>query len=118
MSHLRAFLPTLALEHLKSSLTRDNLWLYLLAELSNGDATPRELRDRVVKTHGFAPAAITFYSVLYKLKREGLVKKSSDAFRSAYSVTDRGKSELANGIGYISDVGSRLKQATGEASQP
>ena len=102
----------MAFEHLRSTLTRDNLWLYILAELAEGDATPREIRDRVVKSEGFEPATITFYSVLYKLKRQGLVRKSSDSFRSAYSVTDKGRSELASGARYISDVGRKLGKTT------
>ena len=101
----------MAFDHLRSSLTRDNLWLYILAELATGDATPREIRDKVIKAEGFEPATITFYSVLYKLRREGLVRKSSDSFRSPYSLTERGRSELVNGSRFISEVGRKLGRA-------
>ena len=99
----------MAFDHFRSSLTRGNLWLYVLSELELGDATPGELRTRVEKKHGFAPAAITFYSVIYRLRREGLVKRSSESFRSAYSATSEGKAELARALSYIDEVKAKLR---------
>ena len=94
----------MAFEHLRSSLTRGNLWLYVLAELEKSDASPAEIRKSVEGRHGFAPAAITFYSVIYRLRREGLVKRSSEEFRSTYSITPKGKVELAKALEYIGSV--------------
>ena len=99
----------MAFEHFRSALTRGNLWLYVLSELELGDATPRELRTRVERKHGFAPAAITFYTVIYRLRREGLVKRSSEAFRSAYSLTPKGKEELTRALSYIDEVKANLR---------
>jgi PadR family transcriptional regulator PadR len=99
----------LAYEHLRSSLTKGNLWLYVLAELEAGDATPGELRTKVEEKHGFAPAAITFYSVVYRLRREGLVRRTSDSFRSAYAITPQGKAELAKAVEYIDAVRQGLR---------
>jgi DNA-binding PadR family transcriptional regulator len=94
----------LAFEHLHSSLTKGNLWLYVLAELEGRDASPGEIRKSVEHKHGFAPATITFYSVIYRLRREGLVKRSSDEFRSDYSITPKGRAELAKALEYIGSV--------------
>ena len=91
----------MAFEHLRSALTRGNLWIYILSELRTGDATPKGLRSQVKTAHGFSPAAITFYSVLYKLRREGLVVKSSDAFRSSYGITPKGREELRRAIALL-----------------
>jgi len=98
----------LAFDRLRSHLTRGNLWLYVLAELQLGDATPGEIRTRVGQKHGFTPAAITFYSVIYRLNREGLVKRTSQNFRSAYSITSKGRQELARAIGYLGEVKDKL----------
>jgi PadR family transcriptional regulator, regulatory protein PadR len=98
----------LAFEHLQSSLTRGNLWLYVLAELERQDASPGEIRKRVEGKHGFAPATITFYSVIYRLRREGLVKRSSEEFRSSYSITPKGRAELAKALDYIGSVRNGL----------
>ncbi|MBI3840497.1 MAG: PadR family transcriptional regulator [Thaumarchaeota archaeon] len=99
----------MAFEHLRSSLTKGNLWLYVLSELQVGDATPGELKLKVER-RGFSPAAITFYSVIYKLKREGLVRKASESFRSPYSITPKGNAELSRAIKYIDEVGRSLLQ--------
>ena len=98
----------MAFEHLQSSLTRGNLWLYVLAELERGDASPGEIRRIVQGKHGFAPAAITFYSVIYRLRREGLVRRSTDEFRSSYSITPKGRAELAKAVDYIGSVKNGL----------
>ncbi len=100
----------MAYEHLQSSLTRGNLWLYILSELQASDATPGEIRSRVLRKQGFAPAAITFYSVIYKLNREGLVKKSAASFRSAYSITPQGKEALLRAMSYLDEVRKRLAE--------
>lgn len=94
----------MAYEHLRESLTKGNLWLYILTALEEGPLAPLELKAAVQQEHGFAPATITFYSVLYKLSREGLVRKTSDTFRSAYAITAKGKGELAKAKALLSSV--------------
>lgn len=94
----------MAFEHLRGSLTKGNLWLYILSELARGDASPGEIRRKVEGRHGFVPAPITFYAVTYRLAREGLVRRSSDEFRSKYSITPKGKSELSRAIEYLESV--------------
>lgn len=98
----------MAFERLQASLTRGNLWLYVLSELHLGEATPGELKARVEEKHGFSPATITFYSVIYRLRREGLVERSTEKFRSAYSVTPKGEAELARALAYFDELKSRL----------
>lgn len=101
----------LALEHLRISLTKRNLWFYILSELQLNDATPGELRSRVLDKRGFAPAAITFYSLIYRLRREGLVKRSSDSFRSAYAIAQKGRDEFFRALSYLDEVHESLGQA-------
>ncbi len=98
----------MAYEHLRESLTKGNLWLYILASLEEGPATPVEVKRLVEQKHEFSPATITFYSVLYKLRREGLVRRSSDAFRSSYEITNRGREELANAKNLLAKVKGEL----------
>ncbi|MGD0145350.1 MAG: PadR family transcriptional regulator [Nitrososphaerales archaeon] len=100
----------MALDHLRTSLTKGNLWLYILSELQLGDATPSEIRSRVLAKRGFAPAAITFYSVIYRLRQEGLVKRSSDSFRSAYAITAKGKDQLLSAKFYLDEVQKSIGQ--------
>ena len=94
----------MAVEHLKQSLTRGNLWIYILSTLEAGPASPGEISRKVQARYGFSPAKITFYSVLYKLRREGLVERTSDEFRAAYKVTPGGRSELARAREILDEV--------------
>lgn len=98
----------MAYEHLRDSLTRGNLWLYILSALEKEPLSPPELRKKVKRDHSFAPAAITFYSILYKLRREGLVRKSTKAYRSKYEVTEKGSAELERGKDLLRRLGSDL----------
>jgi PadR family transcriptional regulator PadR len=98
----------LAYEHLRVSLTKGNLWLYVLTALEERPATPTKLKTLVAEKHGFAPATITFYSVLYKLRREGLVKKATDSFRSEYEITARGRAELGKGRELLESIGAQI----------
>lgn len=98
----------MAFDHLERSLTRGNLWLYILAELQRGEMSPGEIREAVEKKHRFSPAGITFYTVLYRLRREGLVRRASEEFRSKYSITTKGKGELAMALEFMEKTRSLL----------
>jgi DNA-binding PadR family transcriptional regulator len=98
----------MAYEHLRASLTKGNLWLYLLTSLEDGPSPPIRLKAAVKREHGFEPATITFYSVLYKLGREGLVKKSTNSFRSPYEITPRGREQLSRARDLLAAVASEL----------
>lgn len=101
----------MAYEHLRESLTRGNLWVYILSVLESGPASPSEIKKKVTARYGFSPAGITFYSVLYRLRREGLVQRKSDEFRSAYAVTASGRSELVRALDLLERIRKNLSQA-------
>ena len=99
----------MAYEHLHTSLTKGNLWLYVLSVLEQKPtSSPRGIKQSVQERFDFAPATITFYSVLYKMTREGLVKRSSDEFRSEYVITPRGREQLTRARALLGEVGSKL----------
>jgi hypothetical protein len=58
--------------------------LYIVKPLEDTPSALVEMKAAAKRTHSFAPATITFYSVLYKLHGEGLVRRSSESFRSSY----------------------------------
>ena len=99
----------MALEHLHESITKQNLWLYILALLRDSSASPPEIKEAVRVRFGFSPAKITFYSVLYKLRREGLVEKITDSFRSRYRITEKGDGALDDGIRLLTQTVDGLK---------
>mgnify|MGYP001590101173 CR=1 FL=1 len=99
----------MALDHLRDSITKQNLWLYVLSILSEGPASPAEIEKGVLSKFGFSPARITFYAVLYNLKRESLVEKIAESFRSKYMITERGEQVFRNGIGTLANTVEKLK---------
>lgn len=102
----------MALEHLRETLTKGNLWLYVLSVLEcRESASPGEVKRAVEKAYGFSPATITFYTVLYKLRREGLVQRASREFRSGYSITPRGVAELEKARRMLDEVSSSLRRS-------
>jgi len=100
----------MAVEHLRHSITKQNLWLYVLSTLRSGPASPGDVERDVESGFGFAPAKITFYSVLYKLRREGLVSKTAASFRSKYAITERGERALEEAIETLKNTSESLKK--------
>jgi len=99
----------LAFERLVSSLTRDNLWLYILKMLNEQPTYPLDLKKKFQHRFHFSPATITFYVVLYKLRREGLVETFQDDRRKLYRCTGKGLKILQEGIHFIDRTSSLLK---------
>jgi PadR family transcriptional regulator len=98
----------MAYRHLEDSLTKGNLWMYVLSALSEGPASPSEVRRKVTAAYGFSPASITFYSVVYRLRKQGLVRKVTDDFRAKYVVTGEGRRELELALKLLGEVGKRV----------
>jgi DNA-binding PadR family transcriptional regulator len=103
----------MALEHLRDSVTKQNLWLYILSVLIEGPASPAEIEKGVLSRFGFSPAKITFYTVLYKLRKESLVEKMAESFRSKYKITEGGEQAFRNGISTLANVVEKLKTNDG-----
>lgn len=87
-------------ERLEKSLTNDNLWIYILTLLREGDMYPYEVREKIRERFGFSPGNMTAYIVLKKLEAGGFVsvsKKGQDKGpeKSYYSVTGKGLDELS-----------------------
>jgi DNA-binding PadR family transcriptional regulator len=99
----------LAFERLVEKLTKENLWLYILKMLSESPDYPMGLKKRFGSRFGFEPASITFYMVLYRLKREGLVESEVKGGRTVYRCTRRGEEELNRAVRYLLETSEKLK---------
>ncbi len=93
---------------LKRKMTVENLWMYVLAALSDGPTYAYDIRKRIARDFGFKPSTITLYSVVYRLKREGLIKESGDGVK-VYEVTDEGIEALKEGVRFIEESTKRIK---------
>jgi PadR family transcriptional regulator, regulatory protein PadR len=86
-------------ERFERSMTKDNLWIYILTLLKERDMYPYEIRGAIKERFSFSPGNVTAYIVLKKLSAGGYVKvlrKEQDKGpqRTHYSITDKGKKEL------------------------
>lgn len=83
---------------LRRSLTLENLWMYILRVLLEGETYAYALRDEIEKKFGFRPGKITVYKVLYLLRRHGLVQVRREMvggrLRKYYTVTPRARDEM------------------------
>jgi len=89
-------------ERLSDSITKDNLWLYILILLSKKEMYPYELRKEIKKKFNFEPGNVTAYFVLHRLEDSGYVKsrkkmKKNDPERKYFKNTKKGKDELKKG---------------------
>jgi PadR family transcriptional regulator PadR len=91
------------LERFQKTLTKDNLWIYILKLLQKKEMYPYEIRDKIEKEFNFKPGNVTAYIVLKKLKIGGYVKvsktkKEQGPERTYYKITEKGKEELRKAI--------------------
>ena len=103
----------MAYDRLVEKLTVENLWLYILRLLKEKPLYGYEIRKRIQERFDFSPAVITVYVVLYKLQREGLVKKVSvkgdnSAQRKYYSITREGSEMLEAGKKFFESTFQRV----------
>lgn len=78
------------LNRLKSRLSRDVLWIYILSVLKKKPMHAYALRKEITEQFGFQPGNVTAYVVLYKLESRGFVSASKDGNRKTYKVTKKG----------------------------
>ena len=90
------------LERLRDSITKDNLWLYVLKLLKEKDMYPYEIRKAIEETFKFKPGTMTAYMVLQKLETDGYVTFDHGLVRGGperryFRITKKGLSELERG---------------------
>jgi len=93
---------------LKRTLTRGNLWLYILSKLRRGKIYAYGLQGDMEKDFGWSHGLITSYVVLYKLEKEGLISSEFEGRRKYYKITKRGAEELKKAKAYLRQLLSRL----------
>jgi len=85
----------MALQRLKELNTKECLWVYVLKVLSERQGHPYPIRKEIETRYGFRPGYMTVYKVFYLLEKEGLLRKKREGSRTVYTVTTKGKEELA-----------------------
>lgn len=75
------------------------------------------VRRLINELFGFSPTTITLYSVIYRLKRSGLIKEDLVAGEKVYKPTEEGVKELEEALSYMEQMIKRLKEITYSAQK-
>ncbi len=102
---------------LKRKLTTENLWVYVIASLMIKPTYAYDVRKLINELFGFNPTTITLYSVIYRLKKDGLIKEELVSGEKIYKPTEEGVKELKEAISYMEQVIKRLKEITHPAQK-
>jgi DNA-binding PadR family transcriptional regulator len=100
----------LSLNKLVSKLTKENLWLYILAELAKKPMYAYEIAKIIKEKYKIPTAKVTTYVVLYTMKREGLIEKRikspslSNPSRKYYGITEKGLNVLRDSRKFLMKV--------------
>ncbi len=101
------------LNRLKEKLTKENMWLYVLALLKERPRYPYEIADKIEKRFGWRPARVTAYIVLRSLRSKGyvkMVKKRGDLgkMRNYFEITKKGEDSFERGLEFIRETYQKL----------
>ncbi|MCS7128185.1 MAG: PadR family transcriptional regulator [Desulfurococcaceae archaeon] len=97
-----------ALERLRRSTTVGNLWMYIIKVLlDSGPLKAYDIRKKLVEIYGLKPATVTVYSVIYRMTREGLLKKTNEP-ETRYEVTSRGVKCLEKAVELLKELVEKL----------
>lgn len=102
-------------KRLYSNLTKKTLWLYVLSLLQKEDQYGYSLRKAIAEQYEFTPATVSSYVVLYRLEKEGLVKKSERSSnegnkpeRKYYEITSKGEELLKEAKTFLEETHQKL----------
>lgn len=96
------------LKRLKRTLTKENLWLYILSVLKRKKMYAYGLGNELEKSFGWRHGLITSYVVLYRLEAEGLISSEYEDRRKYYTLTPKGRKTLAQAKAYMKKLGNAL----------
>ncbi|WEU40556.1 MAG: PadR family transcriptional regulator [Candidatus Odinarchaeum yellowstonii] len=107
-----------AVQRLKSKLTKENLWLYILRLLQEKPRYGYEIREEIKKRFNFYPAIVSGYVIIYKMKRDNLVEErlekdqSKRADRKYYCITNKGLAALKEAKIFLEDLMKKVFDLT------
>ena len=87
-------------ERFEKSITKDNLWLYILWLLSQREMYGYEIRPEIKRQFGFLPGKVTAYIVLNRLLASGYIRtahtsQAGGPLRKYFAITNKGREELS-----------------------
>jgi len=104
---------TKAMRRLIRKLTVENLWLYVMKTLlDEGPLRAYDIKKRIVSRFGIRPSTITVYTVIYKMRNEGLIEAiKRDEKETLYRPTEFGVKAFEEAIAFLEKTLTTLKPA-------
>ena len=96
------------IKRLYKTLTKENLWLYVLSLLSKKEAHGYTIAEDISKKFGWEPGFITPYIVLYRLESEGYIKSKNVGRRVNYKITKKGMDTLSKAKRILKAISEEL----------
>ncbi|AFZ70915.1 putative transcriptional regulator [Caldisphaera lagunensis DSM 15908] len=94
-----------AMARLIKNVTVHTLWIYVLAILARGSTYPYQVKKKIKDTFHFNPPTVTLYTVMYRLEKEGLIRKTENG---SYEITEDGKIALKNASDTLKQLSETL----------
>lgn len=104
----------MAYDRLRTKITKENLWLYILRMLMECPMYAYEISKNLEDRFGFSTATITVYVVLYKMLFEGLININQEERlterpdRKYYEITEKGTKSLKMGTEFLEKTIKKL----------
>ena len=89
--------------------TKECLWIYILRILKEKPTHAYTIRREIESRYNFKPGIMTAYKVLYLLRKDGLVKKTTEGRRKVYNITENGRKALREAVKFYKDRAILLK---------
>lgn len=112
---------TKAMRRFRDSLTKGNLFLYILRLLQQKDRYGYELREAVFEEYHFKMAGVTPYTVLYKMTKEKLIRLEEEKesplkkpARKYYKITPLGETLLNIAKDFMNETYEKLFDESSE----
>ncbi|MEB3756109.1 MAG: PadR family transcriptional regulator [Desulfurococcales archaeon] len=97
---------TEAIKRLKRKITIETLWIYVIAALrKKGAQHGYGVKKTIQQEFNFKPATITTYTVLYRMEKEGLIKKDNT---NRYHPTEKGLNAYTEAIKILKETIEKL----------
>lgn len=88
-------------------LTKENLWIYIIRALMEGDKTGYEI-VKSIKALGISTSTVNVYMVLYKMEREGLIKSVTHNNNKYYENTQMGLTAFNAALAFLGSLANKL----------
>lgn len=87
-----------------------NLWIYILFLGKDQEFIIDNVKAKVLEKFDFLPSSLRVQKVLFRLEKEGYIKKEKLKSKKAFRTTDKGREELQKMISYTEELLDKLKK--------